>query len=58
MALKTYLTILKTGIYLSFLSVFLVFKNLLFPYITSKQFYFNWNTKHPVPHFAGRGAFC
>jgi len=41
MALKTYLTILKTGIYLSFLSVFLVFKNLLFPYITSKQFYFN-----------------
>lgn len=38
---KTYLTILKTGIYLSFLSVFWVFGNLLFPFITSKQIYFN-----------------
>ncbi|MDP3042798.1 MAG: O-antigen ligase family protein [bacterium] len=41
MSQKTYLTILKTGIYLSFISVFLVFKNLLFPYITSKQIPFN-----------------
>lgn len=38
---KTYLTILKIGVYLSFLSVLLVFKNLLFPFITSKQIYFN-----------------
>lgn len=38
---KTYLTILKTGIYLSLLSVFLVYAKLLFPYITSKQIYFN-----------------
>lgn len=41
MSLKIYLNILKTGVYLSFLSVFLVFTNLLFPYITSKQIYFN-----------------
>jgi len=41
MSQKIYLTILKTGIYLCFLSVFLVFKGLLFPYITSKQIYFN-----------------
>jgi len=41
MPLKVYLNILKTGIYLSFISVFLVFSNLLFPYITSKQIYFN-----------------
>ncbi|MDO8667572.1 MAG: O-antigen ligase family protein [bacterium] len=41
MPLKTYLIILKTGVYLSFISVFLVFKNLLFPYITSKQIAFN-----------------
>ena len=41
MSQKIYLIILKTGIYLSFLSVFLVFKGLLFPYITSKQIYFN-----------------
>jgi O-antigen ligase len=41
MSLKTYLTILRTGVYLSFISVFLVFKNLLFPFITSKQIYFN-----------------
>lgn len=38
---KTYLTILKTGIYLAFLSVFWVFGSLLFPFITSKQIYFN-----------------
>jgi O-antigen ligase len=38
---KTYLTILKVGVYLSFLSVFLVWSDLLFPYITSKQIYFN-----------------
>lgn len=41
MTQKTYLTILKTGIYLSFLCVFFVFKGLLFPYITSKQIPFN-----------------
>ncbi|MCK4554098.1 O-antigen ligase family protein, partial [Candidatus Parcubacteria bacterium] len=41
MSQKTYLIILRIGIYLSFLSVFLVFKNLLFPFITSKQIYFN-----------------
>jgi O-antigen ligase len=38
---KTYLAILKSGIYLSLLSVFLVSSKLLFPYITSKQIYFN-----------------
>lgn len=41
MSQKTYLTILKSGIYLSFFCVFFVFKNLLFPYITSKQIPFN-----------------
>src|SRR3989344_353050 len=41
MTQKIYLNILKTGVYLSFVSVFLVFKNLLFPYITSKQISFN-----------------
>ncbi|MFA5359805.1 MAG: O-antigen ligase family protein [Patescibacteria group bacterium] len=41
MPLKVYFNVLKTGIYLSFLSVFLIFTNLLFPYITSKQLYFN-----------------
>ncbi|MBI2459128.1 MAG: O-antigen ligase family protein [Parcubacteria group bacterium] len=41
MTLKTYLNILRTGVYLSFLSVFLVFSNLLFPFITSKQIFFN-----------------
>ncbi|MFH1255418.1 MAG: O-antigen ligase family protein [bacterium] len=41
MPLKIYLNILKTGIYLSSVSVFLVFSNLLFPYITSKQIFFN-----------------
>lgn len=41
MSLKIYLAILRWGVYLSFLSVFLVFSNLLFPFITSKQIYFN-----------------
>lgn len=41
MSEKVYLLILKTGIYASLLSVFLVFKNLLFPFITSKQISFN-----------------
>ena len=41
MSQKIYLTILKTGIYLCFVSVFLVFTNLLFPFITSKQLYFD-----------------
>jgi len=41
MSQKTYLMILKGGIFLAFLSVFFVFKNFLFPYITSKQIYFN-----------------
>lgn len=41
MSQKTYLTILKTGIYASFICVFFVFKGLLFPYITSKQIPFN-----------------
>jgi tetratricopeptide (TPR) repeat protein len=38
---KAYLWILKIGMILSFLCVFFVFKNLLFPYITSKQIPFN-----------------
>jgi len=38
---KNLLNVLKVGIYLTFLSHFFVFKNLLFPYITSKQIYFN-----------------
>ncbi|MBI4779119.1 O-antigen ligase family protein [Candidatus Falkowbacteria bacterium] len=41
MTLKIYLNTLKIGAYLSFISVFLVFTNLLFPYITSKQIFFN-----------------
>ena len=41
MSLKTYLNILKGGIFLSFLSIFFVFDHLLFPYITSKQIPFN-----------------
>ena len=41
MSEKLYLLILKTGIYASLFSVFLVFKNLLFPFITSKQISFN-----------------
>ncbi len=41
MSEKVYLLILKVGIYTGLLSVFLVFKNLLFPFITSKQISFN-----------------
>ncbi len=41
MSQKTYLTILRWGSYLTLLSVILTFKNLLFPYVTSKQIYFN-----------------
>ncbi len=41
MSQKIYLTILKIGVVLGFFSVFLVFSDLLFPYITSKQIYFN-----------------
>lgn len=41
MSKKTYLAVLKTGIYLSLLSVFLVYTKFLFPFITSKQIYFN-----------------
>ena len=41
MSQKTYLWILKTGIYASFIIFLFVFKNLLFPYITSKQIPFN-----------------
>lgn len=38
---KIYLKILKNGVYLSFLAVFLFWGKLVFPYITSKQIYFN-----------------
>ncbi len=41
MAQKTYLNILKSGIYLSFLMVFIVASKLLFPFITGKQIFFN-----------------
>jgi O-antigen ligase len=41
MSQKIYLYILKFGVYLSLLTVFFVFKSLLFPYITSKQISFN-----------------
>lgn len=41
MSRKAYLNILKFGIYLSLIVIFFVFKNLLFPYITSKQIAFN-----------------
>ncbi len=41
MSQKTYLLILKIGAYISFICFFFVFKNLLFPYITSKQIPFN-----------------
>lgn len=40
MSEKTYLTILRWGVYLSLLTPLLVFQNLLFPFITSKAFYF------------------
>jgi len=38
---KTYLAVLKGGVFVSFITFFFVFKNLLFPYITSKQLSFN-----------------
>lgn len=41
MSPKIYLNILRFGIYLSLIIVFFVFKNLLFPFITSKQIPFN-----------------
>jgi len=41
MSKKVYLWILNLGILASFFSVFLVNKNFLFPYISSKQIYFN-----------------
>jgi O-antigen ligase/tetratricopeptide (TPR) repeat protein len=41
MSQKVYLWILKTGVVLSFICVFFVFRNFLFPYITSKQISFN-----------------
>ncbi|MCX6798219.1 MAG: O-antigen ligase family protein [Candidatus Falkowbacteria bacterium] len=41
MKAKVYLIILRLGVLLSLLTVFLVFNNLLFPYITSKQLVFN-----------------
>ncbi len=41
MSQKLYKYILQGGIYLSLISVFLVNKNLLFPFITSKQIFFN-----------------
>lgn len=41
MSQKTYLNILKGGVFASFLILFFVFDNLLFPFITSKQIPFN-----------------
>ena len=41
MPAKTYLRILKIGIFASFLTFFFLFSALLFPYITSKQLAFN-----------------
>jgi O-antigen ligase len=41
MSQKNYLLILRGGVYFSFLVLYLVFNNLLFPYITSKQISFN-----------------
>ncbi|MDD5290725.1 MAG: O-antigen ligase family protein [Patescibacteria group bacterium] len=41
MSQNTYLKILRWGIYLSFLSVLLTWKNFYFPYISTKQIYFN-----------------
>lgn len=38
---KMYLTILRVGVYCSLIPIFFVFKNLLFPFITSKQLPFN-----------------
>jgi O-antigen ligase len=41
MSAKTYINILKYGALASMLTIFLVFKNLLFPFITSKQITYN-----------------
>ncbi len=41
MSQNTYLNILKYGCYASLIIIFFVFKNLLFPFITSKQISFN-----------------
>lgn len=41
MSHKTYLNILKGGVFLSFFVLYFVFSGLLFPYITSKQLSFN-----------------
>ena len=41
MSVSFYKNILKYGAYLSLISVFFVFSNLLFPFITSKQISFN-----------------
>ncbi len=41
MSQNTYLNILKYGCYAALLVIFFVFKNLLFPFITSKQISFN-----------------
>ncbi|MCK4540249.1 O-antigen ligase family protein [Candidatus Parcubacteria bacterium] len=41
MSQKIYLYILKIGSFLALISIFFVFKNLLFPFITSKQIPFN-----------------
>ena len=41
MSAKTYVNILKYGLFASFLSFLLLFSSLLFPYITSKQITFN-----------------
>lgn len=40
MSEQTYLKILRWGIYLTLLTPLLIFKSLLFPFITSKTFYF------------------
>ena len=41
MSQKVYIFILKIGSFLALISIFFVFKNLLFPFITSKQLPFN-----------------
>lgn len=41
MSEKIYLRVLRGGVYASFITLFFVFGNLLFPYITSKQIPFN-----------------
>lgn len=41
MSQKLYAWILKVGVFLAFISIFLINKNFLFPFISSKQIYFN-----------------